>query len=127
MECLRGAEHSSPISQSKTAALDPEPVVPDQRNERLLPPEAARRLSGSGFDPAHNRVWVGIRMAPLTRRSQLMEPFGKARPISMIPSVRQPFPREGRTRDYGNELDLRASGKLDGAARSGADTQTSAA
>jgi len=52
MDGLRGAEHSSPISQAKTADLDPEAVVPNQSKERLLPPKAAKRLSGSSPDLA---------------------------------------------------------------------------
>ncbi len=47
-----------PGSQSRVSVGDPDPVVPAQRNERLLPPEAARQLSGSSRDPAHGRSWV---------------------------------------------------------------------
>ncbi len=58
MECLDGADNSSSISQSKAAVLDPEPVVRALQIERLLPPEAAMRLSGSSTDPADDRSWV---------------------------------------------------------------------
>jgi len=41
MDRLRGAGHSSPISQATTAALDPQPVVYSRQIQRLLLPKAA--------------------------------------------------------------------------------------
>lgn len=45
------------------SAVDPEPAVPDQSNERLHSPKAARRLSASSTDPPNDGDWVVRRMA----------------------------------------------------------------
>jgi hypothetical protein len=58
MDRSRDAGHSSPISQAKTAALDPDPVVHVRQIERLLPSEAAIPLSVSFIGPAHGRNWL---------------------------------------------------------------------
>jgi hypothetical protein len=43
MDRSRDAGHSSPISQAKTAALDPDVVVHDRKSERLLPLQSVTR------------------------------------------------------------------------------------
>ena len=65
MDRLRGAEHSSPIGQAKTAARDPEPVIYDYQVDRLPSPKAAMRLSGSSSDLADDCNWVDRPMAVL--------------------------------------------------------------
>lgn len=45
-------------SQELLAAADPDPVIPDQRNERLLPPIAAIPISGSSIVSVYHRYWV---------------------------------------------------------------------
>jgi hypothetical protein len=46
MECLDVADNSSSISQSKAAALDPDPFVRAHPIERLVPTKAATGMAG---------------------------------------------------------------------------------
>jgi hypothetical protein len=51
---MRNAE----MSHVFPAVLDSDSVVPDHQRQRLLPPKAAMRLSGSRKDPADDCNWV---------------------------------------------------------------------
>jgi hypothetical protein len=44
-------------SQQQTAAVDPNPVVPDQSDERLVPLKAAMPLSEAHIDPLMTGGW----------------------------------------------------------------------
>lgn len=48
----------------------PEAVIPSQKNERLLPPEAAMRVSGSSSDPADDCNWVESGMAGMMSKQR---------------------------------------------------------
>lgn len=74
MECLVGrGEKSSLISQSKTAALDPEAVISDHQIGRRLPPKFAMRSSGVRIGPAHGRKSLTTRLARSSNRAAVRD------------------------------------------------------
>jgi hypothetical protein len=54
----QGRKISSPISPSKTTALDPDLVIHDRRMERLTSPIAAFPISGLSIVSVYGRNWV---------------------------------------------------------------------
>lgn len=51
------------MNMSMSVGCRPDLVIPDHQLRRLLPPNAAIRLSGSRIGAAHGRRWIGRRMA----------------------------------------------------------------